>query len=73
MLPRLFLSKAVPTPKGYAPIPKEDADLNTPPGQDELSMSGIASLLHQEIQPMKSSMDDLARNFKDLDARLSDF
>ena len=68
-----LLLKAVPIPKGYAPIPEEDADLNTPPGQDVLSMSGIACLLRQEIQPMKSSMDDLERNFKDLDARFSDF
>ena len=68
-----LLPKAVPIPEGYAPIPEEDADLNTPPGQDVLSMSGTASLLRQEIQPMKFSMDDLARNFKDLDARFSDF
>ena len=68
-----LLPKAGPIPKGYAPIPEEDTDLNTPPGQDGLSMSGIASLLRQEIQSMKSSIDDLARNFKDLDARFNDF
>ena len=70
-----FLPKAAPIPMRYAPMPAEheDVDLNPPKGHDTVSMTGIASLLRQEIQPMKSSMDQLTRNFRDFDARFSDF
>ena len=70
-----LLPKAAPIPRGYAPMPleDEDVDFSSPKGPDKVSMRGIASLLRQEIQPMKSSMDELTRHFRDLDARFSDF
>ena len=70
-----LLPKASPIPRGYAPMPAEDEDVdfNSPKGAEKVSMRGIASLLRQEIQPMKSSMDELRRNFRDLDARFNEF
>ena len=73
-----LLPKTAPIPPGYRRIPNDDGEkpedeMVAPVESTELSMSGIASLLRQEMQPMTISMTELTHNFRELDTKFGDF
>ena len=69
-----LLSRAAPIAPGYAHMlggKEDDEYLRTPPAP--LSMEGIASLLRREIQPVTSSMQTMARDFRQLESKFYEF
>ena len=73
-----LLPKTVHIPLGYKRMPNDDGEklhdeMAAPTESMEVSMSGIASLLRREMQPMTIAMNELTHNFRELDTKFGDF